>query len=67
LGYRVQVDKSQSFTLPNDFQGDALASADSITTDDLDNGFYYWRILAQKPDGTWGNVSPIDSFTIDAD
>jgi hypothetical protein len=67
LGYRVQVNKSETFDLPYDFQGDVLASADSITTDNLDNGFYYWRILAQKPDGSWGNVSPIDSFTIDAD
>jgi hypothetical protein len=67
LGYRVQMDKSQSFTDPYDFEGDALASADSITTDDLDNGFYYWRILAQKPDGSWDSISPVDSFTIDVD
>jgi hypothetical protein len=67
LGYRIQVDESQSFAEPYDFEGDALASADSITTTHLDDGFYYWRILAQKPDGTWGNISPVGSFTIDVD
>lgn len=67
IGYRVQVETTATFAAPYAFEGDAPANEAFITTDPLPNGLYYWRVQAQKPDGSWGVFSSPDSFTIAVD
>jgi len=66
-GYRVEVETSTTFAAPYAFAGETDADARSITTAPLDDGVYYWRVAAQRPDGSWGTPSPVQSFTIDTD
>jgi hypothetical protein len=66
IRYRVEVETSATFNLPYTFEGEVDANVRSMLTDPLDDGVYYWRVGAQKPDGSWG-WSPVQSFTIDTD
>ncbi len=67
IKYQIEVSQSEAFDLPNDFEGEAAASADSITIPYLEDGFYYWRIQTQKPDGSWTAWKVMDSFTVFVD
>ncbi len=65
LNYRIEVDRTLSFSAPLNF--DAPGSADSVEINVPANGFYYWRIQTQRPAGSWTAWKVMDSFTIDAD
>ena len=67
IHYHVQVSSNSAFTGTPDFDGEVSGNLLSITTDALDDGLYYWRVQAQKSDGSYGVWSPVESFTIDAD
>ncbi|MEO8610966.1 MAG: SBBP repeat-containing protein [Chloroflexota bacterium] len=64
--YHVQVSKNKLFTGILDFEGQTGANVLSITTTPQDDGLHYWRVQAQKADGSWGGWSPAESFTVDA-
>lgn len=63
-GYEVQVSDSQTFRVAvyssDNIQADTLA----VTTSPLENGVYYWRVRAQRSDGSWSAWSATDSFVI---
>ncbi|MEO8610967.1 MAG: SBBP repeat-containing protein [Chloroflexota bacterium] len=65
--YHVQVSKNKLFTGILNFESQTAANVFSVTTTPLDDGLYYWRVQAQKPDGTWGEWSSVESFTVDSD
>jgi hypothetical protein len=68
LRYHVQASGSPSFTvLPYAFEGNVEGNYPFIVTGSLPNDFYYWRVQAQKPDGTWSAWTAPDSFTIFVD
>jgi len=63
----VQVSKNELFTGVLDFDDMTVGNELFITTDPLDDGLYYWRVQAQKADGSYGGWSPVESFTVYAD
>jgi hypothetical protein len=65
--YHVQVSKDKFFTGTPDFEDVTGGNELFMTTDSLDDGLYYWRVQAQKADGSYGGWSPVESFTVDAD
>ena len=65
-GYAIQVDNNRNFNSP-EFQNQNMAvNMLEITTSDLADGLYYWRVRARRADGSWGPWSPPDHFVIDA-
>jgi len=66
--YEVDVDQSSTFSVPLDYT--TVTSSPSIlsaTTSILTDGTtYYWRVRAKKSDGTWGNWSITETFSVDA-
>lgn len=65
-GYQVQVDDNADFSSPA-FETTVDAATLDVTTSPLGNGFYHWRARAQRPDGSWGGWSVVDTFTVDSD
>lgn len=63
-GYEIQVDNQPSFTSPEFRRRVDGSNTLSVTTIPLQNGRYYWRVRARRWNGTWGNWSRRDSFTI---
>jgi hypothetical protein len=53
-GYEVQISRSSTFATLVHSDNTLPASTLSIITPTLiDNGVYYWRVRARKPDGNW--------------
>lgn len=64
--YEVQVDIDPAFNYPM-FKTVVSASTLSVTPTGLPApNLFYWRVRAQKPDGTWGNWSAVDTFVFDS-
>ncbi|HEX2906122.1 MAG TPA: hypothetical protein VHO69_04635, partial [Phototrophicaceae bacterium] len=67
IAYEVQLDRSSAFTTYTDYPIGVLPREQfSVTTPELENGVYYWRVRAQKPDGNWSGWSAVGTFTINA-
>lgn len=64
--YEIQVDNNNTFASPEHSNNAIPAGTLSETTEALANGVYFWRIRAQRGDGTWGSWSVVDSFAISA-
>lgn len=63
-GYWLQVDDTIAFTTPV-YANDSIDSASlSTLTDALDDGIYYYRVRARRPDGMWGAWSVPEAFVI---
>ncbi len=62
-GYQIQIDDSATFSSP-DFTAEVESDVLEITLleDDLAYGAYFWRVRAQRENGTWGNWSTVDEF-----
>ncbi len=61
-GYEVQVSNSPQFTT---LAFTTMTGALETTTSALSEGTYFWRVRAQRADGTWGVWSAADTFVID--
>src|SRR5690606_5241090 len=62
-GYEVQVSNLPNFSvLSSTTTTDANTLA--YTTTSLANGTYYWRVRAQRANGSWSGWSAVDSFVI---
>lgn len=64
-GYEIQIDRSSSFTAPFDFTNTVSADTAFVTSSELADGKWYWRVRALYPNALTGNWSKIDSFVID--
>lgn len=62
----LQVSTDPSFTTSIEHAANVPGNVLEMTLPSLVDGVYYWRIRAQRPDGTWSAWSEVDSFTIDA-
>lgn len=65
-GYEIQVDNNNTFGSLEYSNNTIPAGTLSDTTGTLANGVYFWRIRAQRGDGTWGTWSVVDSFAVNA-
>ena len=61
--YEIQIDDNDDFSSP--VYHSATLTAAEVTTPELPNGVYYWRVRAQRPNGTWSEWSVVDSFVVD--
>ena len=61
--YEIQIDDTDDFSSP--VYHSATLTAAEVITPDLPNGVYYWRVRAQRPNGTWSEWSVVDSFVVD--
>ncbi len=61
--YEIQIDDDDDFSSP--VYHSATLTAAEVITPELPNGVYYWRVRAQRPNGTWGGWSAVDSFVVD--
>ncbi len=64
VGYHIQVDDNADFSSPNFNRDDLPIGALSVPVDSLPNGFYYWRVRAQRANGTWSEWSAVDTFVV---
>lgn len=62
--YQVQIANNLTFSNPSTYDVGIVLE---YTTPSLTIGRYYWRVRAQRLNGTWGTWSPSDSFIIDLD
>lgn len=63
-GYEVQVDNNAAFTSP-EYQNNALGPTDlQVTTPELPDGLYSWRVRARRADNTWGAWSAVDTLVV---
>jgi hypothetical protein len=62
IGYYIQIDRKTSFTHPiiND-----STLTDTIFTNELMDGNYYWRVRGLSKDSVWGEWSETWSFVIE--
>jgi hypothetical protein len=66
IGYEVQVSKIKTFTEFAYFDDTLPPELLSVITTPLtENGTYYWRVRAKKPNDEWGMWSAINSFEVD--
>jgi DNA-binding beta-propeller fold protein YncE len=64
-GYEIQVDNNSAFTSP-EYQSNLLLSNDlEVTTPEIPDGIYYWRVRAKRMDDTWGMWSAVDTMVVD--
>jgi hypothetical protein len=63
-GYQVAVDDVSNFREPLVYTTTTDGDTLELTTPSLPTGVYFWRVRAQRPDGTWGAWSAVDSFRI---
>lgn len=65
VDYEVQISRSSSFagafTVPVDPPTALTVNTPPLTVD----GLYYWRVRAQRANGTWGAWSAADTFYLD--
>jgi chitodextrinase len=66
LNYQIQVDEQSDFARPLRYTTTVDDTTLAVTVPFLPNGRYYWRVRAQRPDGSWGVWSRVDSFVIQA-
>lgn len=64
-GYRVEIDRVAGFNSPKKLTQDVTVGTLYVEPT-LTNGSYYWRVRAQKSNGSWGAWSPTDTFVVDA-
>ncbi|HEX2908291.1 MAG TPA: hypothetical protein VHO69_15575 [Phototrophicaceae bacterium] len=64
--YAIQISRQAKFNDSLWVDGTILPSTLEYKTPPLENGMYYWRLKAQRSDGTWGNWSAGDSFLVSA-
>jgi hypothetical protein len=62
--YEVVVDNNSNFRSP-EFNTTVSGLEQAITTGHLDNGTYYWRVRARRPDDRWGPWSSSEQFAVD--
>jgi len=64
-GYELEINSQNSFNSPLIRSGLLPAYAPAYATNALPDGLYFWRVRAQRSDGTWGAWSAVESFVID--
>ncbi len=63
-GYEVHVSADSNFSSLN-FQNNTLAFYNlSVTTSQLGNNVYYWRVRAKRQNGTWGDWGAVQRFVV---
>lgn len=62
IGYNIQIDRKINFTHP--IVNDSTIT-DTIFTDELMDGNYYWRVRGLSKDSVWGEWSETWSFMIE--
>jgi DNA-binding beta-propeller fold protein YncE len=64
-GYEIQVDNNAAFTSP-EYQNNTLGAGDlQVTTPEIPDGLYYWRVRAKQANGVWGLWSAVDTMVVD--
>ncbi len=63
--YQLQVSADNRFRT-SQYSGQVDAGTLSATTAPLENGIWYWRVRAQRPDGSWGPWSETGAFSVEA-
>jgi hypothetical protein len=66
IAYEFQVDTTSPLDEPYEMWD--IRSPDTLSvevTPDLPSGIYYWRVRAQRGDGSWGNWTTVESFIIE--
>ncbi len=64
-GYEIQVDNNPAFTSP-EYQDNTLGPDDlQVTTPELPDGLYSWRVRARNASGIWGAWSAVDTLVVD--
>ena len=61
--YEIQIDDTDDFSSP--VYHSTTLTAPEVITPELPSGVYYWRVRAQRPNGTWSEWSVVDSFVVD--
>lgn len=61
--YAVEVDDSRDFASPL-YAAEVSAGTLAAAPPPLSDGLYYWRVRAQRPDGSWGAWSAADAFAV---
>lgn len=65
-GYQIQIDTASNFAKPLTYEATVPAGTLEIVTPELANGVYYWRVRAQRTNGSWGSWSAVTGFQIAA-
>ncbi len=63
VGYEIEIDDDDDFSSPA--YHNATLTTPEVTLSELSNGVYYWRVRAQRPNGSWSSWSAVDSFVVD--
>ncbi len=64
--YEVQVDDNPVLAAPFEYNETVSANMLQVTVSQLPNGGHYWRVHAKRADGTWGEWSSVQTFTVAA-
>jgi hypothetical protein len=62
--YQVMVDNSPAFNSPEFTQVTPDGNTLQVTTPELPDGLYYWRVQAER-NGAWGGWSAVDTLVVD--
>ncbi len=63
-GYEVQVSSQSNFRSVGFASGELDAATLAVTTPDLPDAIYYWRVRAKRANGSWGSWSPAETFVV---
>ncbi len=63
-GYHIQVDNNANFSSPVVNNNGLNGGQAVFTTPPLAEGRYYWRVRAQRANGTWSDWSSVESFWV---
>jgi hypothetical protein len=64
MAYQIEVDVSPTFNSTQKYTSTTPSSRTDLTTPALANGTYFWRVRAQRGDGSWSGWSAADNFRV---
>lgn len=62
--YQVQIDTHPQFPLPLVYNAILAPTEQTLITPPLGAGLHYWRVRAQRQDGSWAGWSALDTFYV---